>query len=531
MAQLDPEACFLLRKSKLARILSRCSLRTAFVLYAGGGLLAGLALALLTTSLLGLAAEKTLPEKPYLHEGIYIYDDDRSLLVPAESLSWYAEGQTDASASPSDPERSIVLYVESPENQYQASIDTQNPPEFVENQPIYDAKSAERESDSPDTLPLSEIPSYDSKMRNEREGAEAAANLASILPENSDGEKPLVSNVGYYIAYPGDPALYRMVADIALAAIPIDFLVCLVIAGRLFYRNRIKSPLEEMDQAAKMIASGNLAFEMKEQREDELGRLCLELSSMRSELEAAERKLWRAAENRRKVNAAFAHDLRTPLTVIEGQAEIISMMAGLDKLDPEKTKNASEAILRQAKRLEGYADSMNGLDSLDSRPARIVAVNLSEWFSETSTDIRSLAESKGLSFTASGPSLPSSALTDSTAISQIAENLAANAARHARSRISFTCEWNEGTLSIIVEDDGAGFSDKALDKACEPFWREETDGEQGREEPHFGLGLCICATLCEQLKGWIDLGSSHLGGARVKASVDAPTTPDFETPE
>ena len=498
------------------------SLKTAFVLYAAGGLLAGAALSVASTGLLGLAAESTLPDVPCMQGGTYIFDAGSGLLVPAEALSWYAAGRPGAQAGEG---RSVVLYVESPEERFQESVDPSDHSDAIAERPVHDAAFAEDASAAEGAgIDLSQIALYDERARQEREGTEAAADLASILPENSDGQRPLVSNVGYLIACPGEPAAYRTLAGLAIATVPLNFLACLVVAGRLFYRNRVRRPLEQMDLATKRIASGDLSFAMPAQRDDELGRLCRRFSEMRSELERAERKLWQSAENRRKVNAAFAHDLRTPLTVIAGQAEVLSTAARSGALDPERASAASEAILRQARRLEGYADSMADLDSLEARASCLSAVDVGEWFDETADDVQALAGRRGLAVEARRGSLPGPLMADKAALSQIAENLSANAVRHAGKQVRFSCSWTEGVLEVSVDDDGPGFSDRALERACDPFWR---DGERGGADDgaHFGLGLCICETLCRQFGGSLTLGVSPLGGARVVAKVPASEAP------
>lgn len=163
-----------------------------------------------------------------------------------------------------------------------------------------------------DSLSSSEIAVYDAAERPARLGFDATLALADQLPDNADGEKPIVSNVAYYVPYPDDSPAYRAVAWGYIASVPAVFVACLVVAGRLFYRNRIDRPVADMEEAAAKISDGDLDFNMEPQRNDELGRLCASFEDMRAELARSKSEMWRAAENRRRVNAAFAHDLRTP---------------------------------------------------------------------------------------------------------------------------------------------------------------------------------------------------------------------------
>ena len=74
-------------------------------------------------------------------------------------------------------------------------------------------------------------------------------------------------------------------------------------------------------------------------------------------------EMWRQVEERKRLNAAFAHDLRTPLTVLKGYGEM------LQTNDDPQVGNTAMTILNQVSRLERYADSMSRLQRLEeTRP-------------------------------------------------------------------------------------------------------------------------------------------------------------------
>ena len=245
-----------------------------------------------------------------------------------------------------------------------------------------------------------------------------------------------------------------------------------------------------MDDAAQRIAAGDLDFEMAPQRGDELWRLCA-VEEMRSELRA-KAETWRAAESRRRVNAAFAHDLRTPLTVIRGRAELIGIIA-----DDDRVTSAASAISRQAERLAAYADSMSGLDSLEDASVRPVPVACETLLDRIREDARSVAEEYGASLSVSSRGLPPVVEADAAVVLRVADNLASNAARHAASAMEIELAWEDGNLSLSVADDGSGFGDAAT-RALEPFWREsriEAASAGGPDGPAWA-GLYVCSVLC-----------------------------------
>lgn len=504
--------------------VANCSVRTAFALYAAAAILAGIALSLVSTGLLGLLAEATLPVDPYAYSGTYVYDAAGNQLVPAEALTWYESSAFDAAIEDGTAgSDTVVLYIESSASLDARSISLEDPPAEVRDETAIDIIwdiDGDMEDASDEALAFLDIAAYDEAARASRPGSAEADALAEQLPPNADGRRPIISNVGYYLPYPGDPEPYRSIANLAVASVPAIFAVCLIVAGRRFYRDRLQPPIEAMDEAARKIASDDLDFTVEAERSDELGRLCEQFETMRGELAESKRALWRSAENRRRVNAAFAHDLRTPLTVIRGQAELIQRLAG-----DGQTRTAAEAIERHAERLGRYAESMTGIDSLETTELKPEPLDLADWFAHCAEDARDIARERSIEVASQSDGLPAVVLADGQALSHVVENLVANAVRHAKATVELSCAWEDGVLSIAVEDDGDGFGQDALRHAAEPFWRDRAE-DPGTADAlgtgHLGLGLYICTLICERHGGRLEIGNRACGGSRVAASVSAP---------
>lgn len=529
--------------SRLRARARSCSIRTAFFLYAAAALGTAIILSFISTLALGAIAEATLPADPYAYSGIYLYDDSQRTLVPAEPLSWYeraAEESAAGDAAPSDGDareaggRSgasgdgvVELYVASASYGDARPIAIDDPPAGIEDKILVDLIRVEGEDEpSPsDSLELAALPAYDAVARASRTGDGAARALSDELPANVGGGRPLVSTVGYYVPYPDAPAPYQAIAFVAMASVPVIFAACLVVAGRRFYRARLEGPIVQMDEAARRIAADDLDFTLAPARDDELGRLCGQFETMRAELERSKRELWRAAENRRRVNAAFAHDLRTPLTVVRGQAELIEKMACSDAV-----RGAARAIGRQAERLCSYADSMRDLDSLETQDIDARPVGLHAWFAETMRDMGELAQSAGIVLVHDCEGLPGRAKVDGMVLSHVAENLIGNAVRHARTCVTVSLAWRDGVLALGVSDDGDGFSPEALAHASEPFWSEDAGGEDGHGRilptgvggGHIGLGLYICSVMTVKHGGSLSLRNTGGAGAIAEATFWAP---------
>ena len=90
------------------------------------------------------------------------------------------------------------------------------------------------------------------------------------------------------------------------------------LTGKIFYNRELKVPIYMLMDASRRIADNQLDFKLEYNKPNEFGMLCRAFDEMRQALYESNRELWRSLEERKRLNAAFSHDLRTPLTVLRG---------------------------------------------------------------------------------------------------------------------------------------------------------------------------------------------------------------------
>lgn len=95
------------------------------------------------------------------------------------------------------------------------------------------------------------------------------------------------------------------------------------LAALVYYRIKLKKPLRILSDATNRIANNDLDFTISYEKDDEFGKLCVAFEKMRCCLEDGSRNMWRQIEERKRLNASFSHDMRTPLTVLEGNLDIL----------------------------------------------------------------------------------------------------------------------------------------------------------------------------------------------------------------
>ena len=312
---------------------------------------------------------------------------------------------------------------------------------------------------------------------------------------------------------------WEMFFDIFLGVVgtltvPVVFLGCTILASVLFYRNKLKRPFALLTDASRKIAENDLDFILAYDSRNELGRLCRSFETMRSSLEQNNKSMWRSLEERKRLNAAFSHDLRTPLTVLRGYADLLQKRIPQDGYTRDQLLSTVSTMSGQIGRLEQYVESMSLLQSLEElelHPKPLDAAAL----------CASLRDTAAMLCTKAGKTLACRCQAegvvwlDESAVRRILDNLLSNAVRFARVQVSLTCGRTDDRFCLRVEDDGPGLSAADLLQAAAPYYRGKTGGEGN----HFGLGLNICKTLCERHGGELVLENGADGGARITARL------------
>lgn len=312
---------------------------------------------------------------------------------------------------------------------------------------------------------------------------------------------------------PFDEFLYNFLGTAGMLVYPVVFVIGIAVTSRLFYKRNLSKPLEILSHAADNISNSDLDFEISYERQDELGKLCASFEKMRRTLQENNREMWRQIEERKRLNAAFSHDLRTPLTVLKGQSEMLVKYA--PEMPEEKIAETAEMMGRHITRLENYVNTMGDLQRLEDIEVKRQRVELTGLAKQLKVTGDSIVGEKDivLKIAADEKNFPAEKWElDTSIMMQVYENLLANAVRYAKNVITVSLSWDEKFFLLTVSDDGEGFTAKDIAEAAKPFYKaqKETDGE------HFGMGLNICKVLCEKHGGYLELKNN--GGASVTAA-------------
>lgn len=286
-----------------------------------------------------------------------------------------------------------------------------------------------------------------------------------------------------------------------------------ILVAKFYYKNKLRPPFELLLKEAENIGNNKLDFPCRYESGDEIGAVCNAVDQMRIQLGQNQGKIWEEMEEQRRLNAAFAHDMRTPLTVLHGYVDLLMDYRFQENITPEKMQEIMELMDEQLYRLEEFANTMKKIRGLSERKTDKKEIMLSEIKSRLEETVLILNHSQEIEMEfLADRQQDSNVRADLPLILEVTDNLIANALCYAESRIWIQMDYNENDriLRLYVRDDGRGFTNEELKMAVRPYY-----GENKGNGLHFGIGLSICKLLCEKHGGSISLANSMYGGAIV----------------
>lgn len=308
-----------------------------------------------------------------------------------------------------------------------------------------------------------------------------------------------------------DERLVAVLGIVPMIAAPIYSALCIIVAVLLFYQNKLKKPLAELKAASEKISNSDLDFSIEYDSKDELGQLCTSFETMRSTLENNFSEIWRQIEDRKQLNAAFAHDLRTPLTVLKGYDEMLQASP-----DPQ-TRDTAVTMGKHIERLEHYTASMSNLRRLEDMQPEYEAVLLQELLTALCDSAGIICQKYSKRLCIQNETHSQELTVDRSFISEVSSNLITNAVRYAASTVTLCLEEKNGGLLLSISDDGKGFSKNSFHKATTPYFTEDEIKSE-----HLGLGLYICKMLCNHHEGYLKIENLAIG-AKVSAFFKSPS--------
>lgn len=289
-----------------------------------------------------------------------------------------------------------------------------------------------------------------------------------------------------------------------------------VVAVFFFYKNKLKTPLQELKDASQMIADNELDFHVSYENKDEMGTLCKEFEMMRSDLSDNNRKMWRMIDDEKALRNAIAHDIRSPLSILRGYQEMLLEFVSAESIKTEDVIDILQTGMYQIDRIEHFTENMRKMSHLEQRELQCSEIELSELAKKIEAEAAMLSKKESKLCKVERVQEQNIVKVDEELVMEVTDNLLENAVRYAQKSIALQIKKKDGFLIISVEDDGIGFVDTE-EKVTEPFYHKNPQDDL----KHFGLGMYISRIFCEKHGGNLKIYNARQGGAHVEALFKA----------
>ncbi|MDI9549296.1 MAG: ATP-binding protein [Chloroflexota bacterium] len=304
---------------------------------------------------------------------------------------------------------------------------------------------------------------------------------------------------------PNEQALLSQVRrSIALSAI-VSALFALALGAVLM--TNILQPLKKIEAGVAAVARGDLSARVvDDSRRDELGRLAANFNSMASSLQEQE-------QLRRRLVSDLAHELRTPLSVIQGNLQ--ALLDGVYPLSMDELQTVydeTDLLVRLVHDLHELAQAEAG-----RLPLSLQHIQAHSALQHMANLFRPIAGQRGVSLVVLPAPEGLTTLADPDRLHQILHNLIGNALRHTPAGGSVTLSakrLTDGIVRISVADSGPGILAQDLPHVFERFYQSgDRHDRQDSYTAGAGLGLAIVKALVEAHRGSVGIQSDPGRGA------------------
>lgn len=303
---------------------------------------------------------------------------------------------------------------------------------------------------------------------------------------------------------------------------PQNVMIIIIVLGGLViillpsvsFGKRMKRKMKPVMDAVECIKNQELEYEVSYSGVKEIDDCLSSIDEMRNALKDSLERQWKTEQEKNSQMSALAHDIKTPLTVVRGNAELL-----LETTLTEEQKNYMEYIASSALQMQNYVQTLievtKSVEGYQYSPKKI---RIEELLEDMRKQTLGLAEVYHLKISWEEQYVTETICVVYDQVVRAVMNVIKNAAEHTTKGgmiaigIQEMCE----ELAFTVKDTGTGFTKEALLHGTEQFYMDDASRSGGM---HYGIGLFSAKTIAEKHGGRVLLGNSkETGGAIVEIS-------------
>lgn len=332
--------------------------------------------------------------------------------------------------------------------------------------------------------------------------------------EETGSETTVVPQKYIYKELSKENQIYYWIVTILMVILPVIYIIAAsLMVAKFYYKLKLQIPLENLKNGMYHISQQDLDFQIQYITDDELGKLCDTFECMRNEIHKSNCKMWDMLQERKALTASISHDLRTPITVVNGYLDYLEKSMERKMLTEELLQTTIKNMAGAMSRLERYVDCVKDIQKMEEIEIRKEQYNLKEIIADITREFSVLAAQYGRKLIIHDLSQDAFIETDKDMLSKILENIFDNALRFSTDKIVLSIDEKKDYICFSIQDDGVGFTAEELNSATSFFYSSPTNGG------NFGIGLSICKILCEKLGGNMCLGNNFDCGAIITIKI------------
>lgn len=302
-------------------------------------------------------------------------------------------------------------------------------------------------------------------------------------------------------------------ADLLMIGSMMVSILLIFITLTFYYASKLSRELRPILKATEKIAEQDLDFQTSQSTIKEFNQVLSGLDHMRVALRESLMENWKAEQDKQNQISALTHDLKTPLTVARGNAELLAMTT----LDEEQT-NLLEHFQKGIAQVDSYVQELSELNKMSLKKTLTLGeVSVKDFVEDIYDQTLSLAQTKQINVVFDKKEIEKEIIGhwDRPLLNRAFMNIVSNAVEHtpSGSQLTLFIKIESDELKFICLDSGPGFSLESLEKATQLFYQEDKS-RQSRN--HSGLGLTIANDIVRLHHGSLSLSNDdNTGGAKV----------------
>jgi signal transduction histidine kinase len=284
--------------------------------------------------------------------------------------------------------------------------------------------------------------------------------------------------------------------------------ISLAALAGILVANFFSAPLNALASAVTRFAAGDAAAPLPRQSVSEVARVSAAFDQMRRELSAAAAAREDAISQRDSFFSVAAHELKTPLTALLGQAQLLQRRVRRDGALDERSSRSIDVVVAQAERLSVLVTDL--LDISRIQQGRLTLAqepfDLAALVSRVVDEVRPTAEGRAIGFT--GPDdEPLIISGDPIRLEQVLNNLISNALKYSRDgdRVAVLVERDGQLARVQVRDTGIGIPAEALPHLFERYYR--ASNAAAGQIAGMGVGLFVVREIVAMHGGEVEVSS------------------------